>query len=185
MGRECTYPDLTSRARRGTAEELLIHSGSTEVGSHGEVGDCRGGQDNDTDLVEESGASLPLSTWSAAVVRMQKKDVMRTENDQAIIARSQMAMTAKTAHSQSEPPAVMWRNALGALVLREELPMSWTSLRGRGRIEREREDREEEGRSGGRGKIEREREDREGEGGSLEIGRGTLAMLGWQTWGFI
>ena len=51
---------------------------------------------------------------------------MLTEKVQKIMTRSLMSMIAKTAHSQSEPPAVIWRSALGGL-MSSELPIISTA----------------------------------------------------------
>ena len=54
--RDNTYVDLACTL----AAELDGDGGVTEVGSHGEVGDRHGSQDNDSQLVEEPGTSGPL-----------------------------------------------------------------------------------------------------------------------------
>lgn len=56
-----THEYLTGDAWR-TATELDLGRGGAEIRGHGEVGDCGGRENDDTDLMEETGSSCPLCT---------------------------------------------------------------------------------------------------------------------------
>lgn len=112
-----TCPNLTSLV----ATELSGDGGRTEVRSHGEVRNACGGQNNDRELMEETGSARPLwSVVSTSKVSKERKASTKTVANPA--RRALSPMIENTVHSQSEPLVEMCSVALGGLRCTAWLP---------------------------------------------------------------